>query len=246
MSWLGGWLREIILIVLIATFVELLLPSKSMERYARLVLSLLVLLTILNPVISLLKGDAASQLTLAFSRLIKDPGGTGSDGDIGLKRILADGQKMAAGSQERGLKLAAQEIARQMIERINDQTGRSGARVSVTLALTEQSGQSVPAIEGVTVTLPPQGQTQPQSQEPGAGTGPISVKPVETVKVNVSGVPENEGTAANGGEARPAAAGPVRQVDEDSGAEAVTSLLAKDWSIDPARITVILESDGKG
>lgn len=59
MSWLSSWLHELILVVLMAAFVEMLLPSKSMERYARLVLSLLVLLTMLSPIISLLKGMRA-------------------------------------------------------------------------------------------------------------------------------------------------------------------------------------------
>lgn len=74
MSWLGGWLREIILVVLLASFVELLLPSKSMERYARLVLSLLILLTMLSPIVSLLKGDAISELSVAMGQQEKEGG----------------------------------------------------------------------------------------------------------------------------------------------------------------------------
>lgn len=68
MSWLSSWLHELILVVLMAAFVEMLLPSKSMERYARLVLSLLVLLTMLSPIISLLKGDASKELTMAMQQ----------------------------------------------------------------------------------------------------------------------------------------------------------------------------------
>lgn len=68
MSWLSSWLHELILVVLMAAFVEMLLPSKSMERYARLVLSLLVLLTMLSPIISLLKGDASKELTVAMQQ----------------------------------------------------------------------------------------------------------------------------------------------------------------------------------
>lgn len=64
MTWLGDWLRELILVVLMAAFVEMLLPGKSMERYARLVLSLLVLLTMLSPVVSLLKGMPPKSLAL--------------------------------------------------------------------------------------------------------------------------------------------------------------------------------------
>ena len=44
MDWLGGWLKSVIMVVLFATFVDLILPGKALERYARLVLSLLILL----------------------------------------------------------------------------------------------------------------------------------------------------------------------------------------------------------
>lgn len=67
MSWLSGWLHELILVVLMAAFVEMLLPSKSMERYARLVLSLLVLLTMLSPIVSMLKGTPARSLVWPWS-----------------------------------------------------------------------------------------------------------------------------------------------------------------------------------
>lgn len=50
MGWLSNWLQELIMIVLLATFVDMLLPNRSMERYVKLVLSLLILLTLLSPI----------------------------------------------------------------------------------------------------------------------------------------------------------------------------------------------------
>lgn len=57
MTWLGGWLKELVLIVLLASFVDMILPSRSMERYVKLVLSLLILLTLLSPVVRLLSSS---------------------------------------------------------------------------------------------------------------------------------------------------------------------------------------------
>lgn len=54
---LGDWLKQIIVMVLIATFVELILPGKSMERYVKVVVSLFLLLAILTPIIQLLRSD---------------------------------------------------------------------------------------------------------------------------------------------------------------------------------------------
>ncbi|MDT3427468.1 stage III sporulation protein AF [Paenibacillus forsythiae] len=246
MSWLGGWLREIILIVLLATFVELLLPSKSMERYARLVLSLLVLLTLLSPVVSLLKGNAASELSLAFRQADGGASGPSGTADAELRRILADGQKLAAGGREQSLKLAAQQIAGQMQEQIAGETGKRGANVAVTLALQgEADGHSAPAITEVIVTLPGEGSAAPSNAPGGSGGGsggstPIAVQPVEDIKVELGeeSLPREQGESAGG--ADPASSGTEEErgpYSED--AKAVTALLEKNWSLDPGKIKIV-------
>lgn len=60
--WLSQWLRDIIAVILLATIVELLLPNKAMQRYARLVVGLIILLTILSPVLKLMQEDIGSRL----------------------------------------------------------------------------------------------------------------------------------------------------------------------------------------
>lgn len=52
-DWLTNWLKEIILIVLLASFVDLLLPNSNMQKYARLILGLLIILTIISPIFEL-------------------------------------------------------------------------------------------------------------------------------------------------------------------------------------------------
>src|SRR4051812_6623910 len=53
MEWLAGWLRTVIMVIMLATFVDLLLPSNTMQRYVKTVLSLFILLTLLTPVLQL-------------------------------------------------------------------------------------------------------------------------------------------------------------------------------------------------
>ncbi|WP_042162701.1 stage III sporulation protein AF [Paenibacillus gorillae] len=62
-TWLGDWLRDIIAVIMLAVFMELLLPNKAMQRYARLVIGLLILLTILSPILRLLQGDFSARLS---------------------------------------------------------------------------------------------------------------------------------------------------------------------------------------
>jgi stage III sporulation protein AF len=53
MEWLSDWIRQIILIIFIATFIDLLLPSTSLERYVKLVMGLIIIVSILQPVLQI-------------------------------------------------------------------------------------------------------------------------------------------------------------------------------------------------
>jgi stage III sporulation protein AF len=56
-QWLSEWLKQIVLLVLIATFMDLLLPNNAMERYVKLVMGLLIVMAILSPIFQLIKHD---------------------------------------------------------------------------------------------------------------------------------------------------------------------------------------------
>lgn len=51
---MGDWLKQIILLVLVATFLDMLLPSNALEKYVKLVMGLLILMAILSPIFKLL------------------------------------------------------------------------------------------------------------------------------------------------------------------------------------------------
>lgn len=53
MEWISDWIRQIILIIFIATFIDLLLPSSSLERYVKLIMGLIIIVSILQPVLQL-------------------------------------------------------------------------------------------------------------------------------------------------------------------------------------------------
>ncbi|TYP51633.1 stage III sporulation protein AF [Thermosediminibacter litoriperuensis] len=60
---LSMWIRQVILVVMFTVFVDFLMPSSNLQKYVRVVLGIVVMITILNPVIVLLKGD------IAFTRM---------------------------------------------------------------------------------------------------------------------------------------------------------------------------------
>lgn len=48
-----SWIKSIVFVVLFASFLELLLPSSSMQRFIRVIMGLFIMLAILNPVIDI-------------------------------------------------------------------------------------------------------------------------------------------------------------------------------------------------
>ncbi|WP_342561983.1 stage III sporulation protein AF [Paenibacillus sp. FSL R7-0345] len=258
MSWLGDWLRELILVVLMAAFVEMLLPGKSMERYARLVLSLLVLLTMLSPIVSLLKGDAAKELSVALGQQ-EQQGGLFSGAGQGageLEQILADGRLLAAGAKEQSLQLAAEEVAGQMREQVTGSTGLQGVKVTVKLGLSEASGsggEAVPVITAVNVSLPASAAAG-QAGSTGAGTGtsdgsstgsePIRIEPVEPVQVQIgegTGGAVQEVTAGSADGASGAGAG-----GQEAEADEIIKLLEANWNLEHGIIRVSGSPAGSG
>ncbi|MBW4081813.1 stage III sporulation protein AF [Paenibacillus sp. S150] len=259
MTWLGEWLRELILVVLMAAFVEMLLPSKSMERYARLVLSLLVLLTMLSPIVSMLKGDAAGELSLAMDQQEKEGGllsGAG-EGAGSLEKILADGRMLAAGAQEQSLKLAAEEVAGQMRDQIAGSTGVQGAKVTVTLGMGKAAGslggEAVPVISSVSVALPaaaPAGGTEGKAAEgtaAGPAPEPIVITPVEPVQVSLGsgeGEAAPEAPATSSAEAPDGSSAAAGGGTAEAEAESIIRLLEQNWNL--SREVIEVQSSGAG
>ncbi|RFU61957.1 stage III sporulation protein AF [Bacillus sp. V59.32b] len=57
MEFLTGWVTNIILFVLLATVIDMLLPTSAMQKYAKMVIGLLLIAVIISPVLSLFNTD---------------------------------------------------------------------------------------------------------------------------------------------------------------------------------------------
>lgn len=51
----SAWVKEIIYVVLFATFMEFILPESSMQKFVRVIIGLLIMLAIINPVVEYLQ-----------------------------------------------------------------------------------------------------------------------------------------------------------------------------------------------
>lgn len=67
---LSEWLKKLILLVLLAAITDLMLPNSNMQRYARLAIGLLIILTILSPILTLFNLDNLGQVISINSYLL--------------------------------------------------------------------------------------------------------------------------------------------------------------------------------
>lgn len=179
MDWLSGWLKSVIIVVMFAAFVDLILPGKTMQRYARLVLSMLILLALLRPVVNLLTEPPENKLAIELDALEK---GRNVPEEASLERILAQAEKLKDVQLQQSLQWAAEEVAKKMKEDIAAETGEPVGGVEVVLKAAGDKGTAGAVIASVDVRL-----LNPETREDGskAEGESGSIKSVDPVRVNV-------------------------------------------------------------
>ncbi|GEM_PF-1813196 len=181
LEWLSDWLRQIIAVILLAGIIDLLLPSNAYQRYVRLVIGLIILLTLLSPILRLLQGDFETRLA-------------GSLGDwMSVKPTAAEVtriEEQAASLQQQRAQQAAslakirlEEEMRTELERV---TGLAIASLTVVL---EQDGEARWRVRTVEAVLDEERATPHSSDD---------VEPVAPVTIEVSAAIELEPIAPVG------------------------------------------------
>jgi stage III sporulation protein AF len=135
-QWLSEWLKEIILVILLATFVDLLLPNSSMQRYVKVVVSLFILLTILSPLITLLKVDFNEDI---FRSSIERPNETNIRMEP-LEQIMQKGGQLQADNQKLEMQLVTAKIEEIVQAQVEKEIGEKAKEVFVQM----HTGQNEP------------------------------------------------------------------------------------------------------
>lgn len=232
MDWLGGWLKTVIMVIMLATFVDLLLPSNTMQRYVKTVMSLFILLTLLTPVLQLFQKDwDVDQLLTQAEKQQNDKtmlasGSGGSSWMKSLDVITKDAQKLQAAGQEQSQQMIQTQLAGLMKEDIQKQTDLTVQDVQV-VAQIDNNGK--PAITKVRVTLD---DIEVKSKSsPAAGSKSIAVmepvKPIDPIRIKAN---EKETTASA------QAAVPYEQE-----VERLKQGITRNWLVEPARIDIQVE-----
>ncbi|WP_078552920.1 stage III sporulation protein AF [Bacillus alkalicellulosilyticus] len=132
MAVLTEWITNIILLILLATIVELLLPNSSMQRYVKMVVGLLLLVMLLNPILSVFSKDVNELIPLLNEHQTSE---SSLQNSIELKKIEIEMGQRAYISEQVAVQMKRQ-VEEELIERFDVKAK------DITLEIDEVSGHS--------------------------------------------------------------------------------------------------------
>jgi stage III sporulation protein AF len=241
MAWLSDWLRDIIAVILLAVFVELLLPNKAMQRYARLVVGLFILLTILSPILKLIQSDIGAKLDEGM----KSWSETAMSKEVqmtGLNQITRDAEAMRQKRSLDAARLTERTLEASIQNELSERTEAPVAEVDAVLKWVTVSGEQTPYISQVVVTL----KAVDDKSGPANGSEVEAVQPV-IVDVEIDPI-DGEISPAGGNESN--SNGDIEKAEEAMEAEgkwsradpatasSISSLITKGWGVDADQIVV--------
>ena len=236
MDWLAGWLKTVIMVIMLATFVDLLLPSNTMQRYVKTVLSLFILLTLLTPVLQLFQKDwnmdqLLSQAEKEQNEKTMLAGGFGNQSQMkSLEAITKDANKIQDAEQKKTQQLVQTQLAGLIKEDLQKQTEWPIEEVQVQVQV-DNNGK--PSISSVRVTL----DDIETKKEPAMTSKSIAamepVKPVDPIKIGSTAIAQDRITSSKGDKQSTQELMPSEQ-EKDR----LKQGISRNWLVDPAKIEI--------
>jgi stage III sporulation protein AF len=162
MEWLNGWIKELILIILIAAFTDLLLPNHALQRYVRTVIGLFILLVLLSPIYELFHQRWTPNQVIQAG--LGEP--TANEAQMqSLSTIVKQSNELKSANQQQAKQLLEQQLAVSMQEGIENQFDVSVQQMQVTTKLDDKGKPSIDQVNLVlsassNKTVKVQGQVQ--------------------------------------------------------------------------------------
>ncbi|SDO09361.1 stage III sporulation protein AF [Paenibacillus sp. yr247] len=241
MTWLAGWLKTVIMVIMLATFVDLLLPSNTMQRYVKTVMSLFILLTLLSPVMQLFQkdwnidqliGQAEKQQS---EKTMLASGREGNQLMKSLEVITKDAQKLQAEGQKQSQQMIQTQLAGLMKEDLLKQTELVIKDVQVQAQI-DNNGQ--PIITKVRVTLDDI-EAKNQAQPSGVSKSIAAMEPVKPIDpIRIEPATKLQGSNAIDKEV---AALPKLSARMEQEVERLKQGIKRDWLVEPAKINIQFE-----
>jgi stage III sporulation protein AF len=235
MDWLGGWLKTIVLVILLATFVDLLLPSSKMQRYVKTVMSLFILLTLLSPILKLFQpGWNADRLLAAADYKQNAAAALSGSGRAtamtSLDTITQEAERLKAEGQKQSQQLLQTQIAEAIKQDLQKQTDLMVDAIHVK---TQIDNNGKPFITDVQATLhaiePSTDGKQPELDQGIAVMAPVH--PIAPVQIDIQSV--NSSTPRPSKDSSDQLSAPLEQKKQ-----ALIQTISQDWQVPTAHIDV--------
>jgi stage III sporulation protein AF len=202
MDALGLWLKEIVVVILIATFVELLLPGQSMLRYVRTVVGLFIILTILTPIIRFLAGDFEPDRILSAELGVN----AGQAEMASLGSVLREGERLMERREREAQELVRRQVEAAMADDLETRFPVNVLQIRAEIGVRENDQPAIRRIQavvarqkaenrpgaGAELADPEQaerGQAHPDPAEDDAGEPGIAEVRVEDIRIDDIDVP---------------------------------------------------------
>lgn len=164
-EFLSDWMRGLILVIFLAVFLDMMLPNNVLQRYAKVVMGLLVILFMLTPVLKL-AGTSVYEMNFSVDDLLP---GSKDKGLPAIEQIQAQGEQLGQNNAALTMQQWKTNMAAEIKALIEKDHAVTVSAVKVDAVLNEQ-GQPA-GISEVSVSVAPK-------QEPGSVQ---AVKPIEPV-----------------------------------------------------------------
>ncbi|ULL15448.1 stage III sporulation protein AF [Paenibacillus sp. H1-7] len=239
MEWLGNWLKSIVLVILLATFVDILLPSQTMQRYVKTVLSLFILLTLLSPLLSIFQKQISLEQLLSNAMFTKSGALFASSSKQGeaeqmqsLGSIQQQAEQLKTAQEQQSQRMMQQQIEGLMKKGI-EQAGPGSVKVqSVKVETGKDSKGQVQIVQVHVQVAPGSTESKGESNSGREPMKPVYIEPV-TIGIGQQSKPAAQETPDNGGQA-----GGYEQERTQ-----IRMSLSKEWQIPMDRIAVDVAGD---
>lgn len=164
MEFVTEWVRNIIIFLLLATVLHMILPSSSMQKYVKFVVSLLLIVLILTPLFQLLKADVPALI----DKLSRQTYGT----EGGIENLI-DKKKTEIQASQRAyiLEQMAVQMEKEVAQKLQEEYGVTIANLHLSVPEDKQDVTSHQDIQLVSVTI--------SEEEPQQSGAVEVVKPIE-------------------------------------------------------------------
>jgi stage III sporulation protein AF len=226
MVWLNGWIKELILIILLASFTDLLLPSHALQRYVRTVIGLFLLLVLLSPLYELFHHRWTPNQWMQAA--LGEP--TAKEEQMqSLPDIVKQSNELKTANQQQAKQLLESQLAVSMKEGIESQNQVSVDSLQVSTQL-DDNGK--PTIDQVSVVLGESKEKDKANGSPESSEKPFiaDMKPVEPVIIDLK--------ASGDGDKLAKPLGPTKEDPLNALQEEIKQYIAKEWQLKPSQIKV--------